>query len=123
MKKTFIAALFTTITLFANDSCPKLDIENITKDEIISAQGFMIGLEQLSPSTKSIYLDVLKAYNKTNESEKYVNSEGLKQLSSTKIWGYLVAIDTLGDTLNYKKALSSIDANNPKWCVYPAEKK
>lgn len=123
MKKTFCAALFTTMTLLANDSCPKLDIENITQDEIISAQGFMIGLEQLSPSTKSIYIDVLKAYNKTNESEKYVNSEGLKQLSSTKIWGYLIATDTLGDTLSYKKALSVIDANNPEWCIYPAEKK
>lgn len=123
MKKTFLAALFTTITLFANDSCPKLDIENINQDEIISAQGFMIGLEQLSPSTKSIYLDILKAYNKTDEPEKYINSEGLKQVSVTKIWGFLTATDTLGDTLNYKKALSSIDANNPKWCVYPAENK
>ena len=123
MKKAFLATLFTTITLFANDSCPKLDIENITQDEIISAQGFMIGLEQVSPNMKSIYLDVLKAYNKTNETEKYVNSDGLKQLSVTKIWGFLTATDTLGNTLDYKKALDSIDSNNPNWCIYPAESK
>lgn len=123
MKKTFLAALFTTITLLANDNCPKLDIENITQDEIISAQSFLIGIEQLSPNMKSIYLDVLKAYNKTDEPAKYINSEGLKQLSVTKIWGFLIATDTLVNTVDYKKALDSIDSNNPNWCIYPAESK
>mgnify|MGYP001266318562 CR=1 FL=1 len=102
-----------------NSACPILNIENKTQDEIDLAKGLMIGLKSVSNNVYTVIEDITKQYNKTDNVEKYINEQNLKNIGVTHIYGALIGLLYLkplnGDKL-YKEIIGTIDAKNPNWC-------
>ncbi|WP_418181385.1 hypothetical protein ACNSOL_11840 (plasmid) [Aliarcobacter lanthieri] len=99
--------------------CPVLNIENTTQEQFDMAKGIKEGLQFTDSTLSTIYMDTLKQYNKTDNVEKYISKDSLKQFSVTLIWGTLVGLKyssgELADKV-YDEVLNTIDANNPNWC-------
>lgn len=126
MKKILAIAILTlNINLFASDSfiqkCPILNIENKTENDFFQANKLLLELKESYEKTATVYIDILKGYNKTDDILKYVSKDGLTQLSSTRIWGVLTALQYFGKEekgykLAYENIINAIDSNNPIWC-------
>lgn len=117
MKKILTSAVLLTNVLFANieDDCPRMDIKNITVEQIKESKDILHWLDK-HRVTKEVYLDILKAYNRTNYIERYINKETLNKAAELEIWGLLNAYKYLDKEKEYRASINSINANNPEWC-------
>lgn len=117
MKKILTSAVLITNVLFANieDDCPRMDIKNITVEQIKESKDILHWLDK-HRVTKEVYLDILKAYNRTNYIERYINKETLNKAAELEIWGLLNAYKYLDKEKEYRASINSINANNPEWC-------
>lgn len=117
MKKILTSAVLLTNVLFANieEDCPRMDIKNITVEQIKESKEILLGLDK-NRVIKEVYFDILKAYNRTNYIESYINKETLNKAAETEIWGLLNAYKYLGKEKEYRASINSINANEPKWC-------
>lgn len=109
MKKLIISS-FIAISCFGGEIspskaqefiCPDLTKINSNKEE---ARSLSEGMKSVLPELQERYSDLRKYINKTEESEKHMSEEGIKQLGSSLIYGYLIAI------------YESIDLKDPNWC-------
>ncbi|MFX4240274.1 hypothetical protein ACOL3H_07210 [Aliarcobacter butzleri] len=114
--------------------CPVLNIENTTKEQFDEAKGLIESLRFTIPTVETVYVDILKHYNKVDNVDKYITKDGLTNLANnTTIFATLIAMNHLSApfTFNgnattyelitkyqgaYKEILNTIDANNPNWC-------
>ena len=80
MKKILTSVVLLTNVIFANieDDCPRMDIKNITVEQIKESKDILHWLDK-HRVTKEVYLDILKAYNRTNYIERYINKETLNK--------------------------------------------
>ena len=106
--KKFLMMLFVGVSCYA--TCPDLSLE-----------GTPLPKEPPITTSIEIYKDVLKAYNKTDNIERFLTREGLFSISSTNIWGTLMVLSYLAQQdeatgRQYKALLRGIDATNPDWC-------
>jgi hypothetical protein len=117
MKKILTSVVLLTNVLFANieDDCPRMDIKNITVEQIKESKDILHWLDK-HRVTKEVYLDILKAYNRTNYIERYINKETLNKAAELEIWGLLNAYKYLDKEKEYRASINSINANNPEWC-------
>lgn len=117
MKKILTSVVLLTNVLFANieDDCPRMDIKNITVEQIKESKDILHWLDK-HRVTKEVYLDILKAYNRTNYIERYINKETLNKVAELEIWGLLNAYKYLDKEKEYRASINSINANNPEWC-------
>lgn len=115
MKKILVSTILVGTSLLANIDCPKLDIKNTSSVQIENSKKILDSLEKM-PTIKEVYIDVLKAYNKTNDVSVYVNEETLNDLSDTELWVLLNAYKYLGKDDEYIAAIDKIDSNNSDWC-------
>ncbi|MFY4796818.1 hypothetical protein ACOTVS_09865 [Aliarcobacter butzleri] len=105
--------------------CPILNIEVQFDEEKEIKEAF----QSTIPNLATIYLDILKQYNKANNIDKYISKDGLIEVSTTSIYSTLVtfnyfATSEINNTEEsvkmyekaYKEVLNTIDANNPNWC-------
>ena len=117
MKKILTSVVLLTNVIFANieDDCPRMDIKNITVEQIKESKDILHWLDK-HRVTKEVYLDILKAYNRTNYIERYINKETLNKAAELEIWGLLNAYKYLDKEKEYRASINSINANNPEWC-------
>ena len=117
MKKILTSVVLLTNVIFANieDDCPRMDIKNITVEQIKESKDILHWLDK-HRVTKEVYLDILKAYNRTNYIERYINKETLNKVAELEIWGLLNAYKYLDKEKEYRASINSINANNPEWC-------
>lgn len=94
--------------------CPDLSVKT-SKEKKEFAEGMLSGLEHI-PTIKSVYIDVLKKYNNTNNYQDYVTIEGLKDLGVTEIWGTLLASKYENNSKLYESVLNTINSKNLVWC-------
>ena len=117
MKKILTSTLLLTNILFANidEDCPNLDIKNKTVEQIKKSKEIIVELNK-NRVIKEVYFDILKAFNRTNYIESYINKETLNKVTEIEIWGLLNAYKYLDKEKEYRASIDSINANNPKWC-------
>jgi hypothetical protein len=124
MKKLIISSLI-AISCFGGEvapskakefNCPNLTKINSNQEE---AKGLSEGLKRVLPTLHETYSDLIKYVNKTEESEKYMSEEGIKQLGASLIYGYLIAMSVQENETkeNIKKQIyESIDLKDANWC-------
>lgn len=127
MKKQIIISLLSISVCFAGDItpakavntyvCPDLTIINENKEEIKGLKEALIGG---FPTIYETYSNLIKYINKTEESDKYMSSENLKELGASLIWGYMIGAayqenEEVKNNLN-KQIYESIDLKDPNWC-------
>lgn len=117
MKKILTSTLLLTNILFANidEDCPNLDIKNKTVEQIKKSKEIIVELNK-NRVIKEVYFDILKAFNRTNYIESYINKETLNKVTEIEIWGLLNAYKYLDKEKEYRASIDSINANNPQWC-------
>lgn len=98
-------------------SCPDLSLE-----------GTPLPKEPPIKTSIEIYKDIVKAYNKTDNIERYLTREGLFAISSTNIWGTLMVLKYFAQqdeatSEQYNSLLRGIDSTNPDWCHSKAYEK
>ena len=119
-KKFLVSSLLLVSVMFANSDekqCPDLSIKT---DNMELSIGIKEGLEKSLVTSKEIYIDILKAYNKTENVDEYITQEGLEEVAASVIWAKLyVQKSRSSDSESekkYKQILASIDKNNEDWC-------
>lgn len=124
MKKILTSAVLLVNVLFANieEDCPRMDIKNITVEQIKESKEILLELDK-NRVRKEIYLDILKAYNRTNYIERYINKETLNKATEIEIWALLNAYKYLDKEKEYRASINSINANNPEWCKITTSQK
>ena len=118
MSKKFLVLLVSVVFANANDmQCPDLSIKT---DNMEYSIGIKESLEKSFTTPKEIYIDILRAYNKTENIDEYITHEGLKEIGASTIWAKLyVQKSRSSDSESekkYKQILASIDKNNEDWC-------
>lgn len=113
MKKIILSMGITSSLMFGY-MCPDLSVKT-SKEKKEFAEGMLSGLEHI-PTIKSVYIDVLKKYNNTNNYQDYVTIEGLKDLGVTEIWGTLLASKYENNSKLYESVLNTINSKNLVWC-------
>lgn len=94
--------------------CPILDKQNKTEDEILISKRIQKDFDEYAPNLKKIYLDVLKAYNRTGTPENFINEESLEVLINNGIWPTLIR--NANHKIKYEQTLSLINKDNNNWC-------
>lgn len=98
--------------------CPKIDKENITKEDLDKSieirKEMIVNYEDIY----SVYEDILKHYNETSEPLKFINEQNIEKINNSEIGGYLIALKmqkNKEDSL-YKNILNELNSSNPGWC-------
>lgn len=119
-KKFLVSSLLLVSFLFANTDdkqCPDLSIKT---DNMELSIGIKEGLKKSFVTLKEIYIDILKAYNKTENVDEYITQEGLVEVGASAIWAKLyvqkIKNQSPESEKTYKQILDSIDKKNEDWC-------
>lgn len=98
--------------------CPKIDKENITKEDLDKSIKIKKDMTVNYEDIYSVYEDILKKYNDTSEPLRFINEQNIEKINSSEIGGYLIALKMQKgkeDNL-YKNILDELNSDNPSWC-------
>lgn len=98
--------------------CPKLNKENISRDELEKAIDIKKEMVLNYEDIYSVYEDIISKYNDTNEPSRFLNEQNIEKINNTEIGGYLISLkmQKSNDNILYDNILDELKPENSTWC-------